>query len=156
MKQSAGILVYRIKNKSLEILLVHPGGPFWVKKDIGAWTIPKGEPGEAEDLLITAKREFVEETGKEITGSFIELKPIKQKSGKLIFAWAIESEFNVSELKSNMFEIEWPPGSAKKKSFPEIDKAEWFNKEKALIKINSGQQGLINELEEILKQNKTL
>jgi len=150
-KKSAGIILYRTQNDLFEILLVHPGGPFWVKKDEGAWTIPKGEFDD-EDPLEAAKREFEEETGKKVSGKFIELKPVKQKSGKLIFAWAVEGNMDTATIKSNEFEIEWPPGSGKMKSFPEIDKAGWFTIRDAAIKINPGQLSLIKELE-TKKQN---
>ena len=146
-KKSAGILLYRIQNKNPEIFLVHPGGPFWAKKDDGAWSIPKGEFEENEDPLEAAKREFEEETGLRISGEFVQLNPIKQKSGKIVFAWALEGNFDPATIKSNSFEIEWPPGSGKMRSFPEIDKAEWFSITVAKTKINSGQSALINELE---------
>ena len=146
MKQSAGILLYKKEKNELKILLAHPGGPFLAKKDEGAWTIPKGELNEEEDALAAAKREFAEETGQEIKVNCIPLKPIKQKGGKLIHAWAAEDELDVTKLKSNTFEMEWPPRSGKKQSFPEIDKAQWFTVEEALVKILPGQQGFIIEL----------
>ena len=146
-KKSAGIILYRIQNDLLEILLVHPGGPFWAKKDDGAWTIPKGEFDDDEDPLDAAKREFEEETGQKVSGKFIELSPVKQKSGKLIYAWAVKGEMDPATIKSNEFEIEWPPRSGKKKSFPEIDKAGWFNLKEAQKKIIEGQFVLIKELE---------
>ena len=146
-KKSAGILLYRIQNKNPEIFLVHPGGPFWAKKDDGAWSIPKGEFEDNEDPLDAAKREFEEETGLRISGEFVQLNPIKQKSGKIVFAWALEGNFDPATIKSNSFEIEWPPGSGKMRSFPEIDKAEWFSITVAKTKINSGQSALINEME---------
>src|SRR6218665_1989312 len=111
MKQSAGILLYRFEKEKLLFLLVHPGGPFWAKKDAGAWTIPKGEPGEGEDLLLAAQREFYEETGQKAEGRFLKLTPLKQKSGKLVHAWALEGAMDVSQLQSNTFELEWPPRS---------------------------------------------
>ena len=145
-KKSAGILLYRIKNKILEVLLVHPGGPFWLKKDEGAWTIPKGELNDNEEPFDAAIREMKEETGIILKGNFIELTPVKQKGGKLVYAWAKEQDVDPSEIKSNEFEIEWPPKSGKKRSFPEIDKADWFNIKTAKEKINSGQVPLIEEL----------
>ena len=145
-KKSAGILLFRRKNKLLEVFLVHPGGPFWAKKDDGAWSIPKGEFDDNEDALTAAKREFKEETGKAIEGKFIELSPIKQKSGKMVYAWAIEGDLDPATIKSNHFEIEWPPRSGKMKSFPEIDKADWFKEDEALKKINTGQTALVEEL----------
>ena len=146
-KKSAGILLYRIQNKDPEVFLVHPGGPFWAKKNDGAWSIPKGEFEDNEDPLDAAKREFEEETGLKISGKFIQLEPIKQKSGKIVFAWAVEGNIDPAIIKSNSFEIEWPPASGKMRSFPEIDKAEWFNLIESKKKINSGQSALINELE---------
>jgi predicted NUDIX family NTP pyrophosphohydrolase len=146
-KQSAGILLYRVANKNLEVFLIHPGGPFWAKKDDGAWSIPKGEFEDDEEPLSAAKREFEEETGIKISGEFIQLNPIKQKSGKIVYAWAVEGDIDPVKIKSNSFEIEWPPKSGKMKSFPEIDKAAWFNLSDALTKINVGQMSLIKELE---------
>ena len=150
-KKSAGILPYRIHKKSLEVLLAHPGGPFWKNKDLGAWSVVKGEYNEEEEPLSAAKREWQEETGIKLSGRFIPLKPIKQKSGKEIIAWAAEADIDPSHIKSNMFEIEWPPKSGKKQLFPEIDRAEWFNVKKAKEKINPAQAALIDELNEILK-----
>ena len=146
-KKSAGILLYRFTNDLAEILLVHPGGPFWAKKDLGAWSIPKGEFEANENPLDAAKREVEEETGIKVQGEFIELTPAKQKSGKVIYAWAQQKDINPEQIKSNNFEIEWPPKSGKKKSFPEIDKAAWFEVEDAKKKINAGQVPLITELE---------
>jgi len=113
-KKSAGILLYRFLNNSLQVLLVHPGGPFWKKKDLGAWTIPKGEFIEGqEDALVAAKREFKEETGFEIDGNFMPLSLIKQKSGKVVYAWALKGDLDINNLKSNIIKIEWPPHSIK-------------------------------------------
>lgn len=150
-KKSAGILVYRLKNKVPEVLLVHPGGPFWVNKDEGGWSIPKGEFNEEESALDAAKREFKEETGMEATGNFLPLTPRKQSSGKVVFAWALESDFDAEKIVSNTFEIEWPPKSGKKKLFPEVDQAQWFSAEEAKNKILSGQKGLIEELLSLLQ-----
>src|SRR5688572_9334973 len=116
--ESAGILIYRINNKTPEVLLVHPGGPYWMKKDLGVWSIPKGEVCEGEDHLKAAIREVEEETGWKLKGTFISLKTVKQKSGKYVHAWAFKGNFDPGTLKSNEFEIEWPPRSGKKKSFP--------------------------------------
>jgi predicted NUDIX family NTP pyrophosphohydrolase len=146
-KKSAGILLYRFHNNLTEVLLVHPGGPFWAKKDLGAWSIPKGEFGPEEDPLDAAKRELEEETGIKAEGYFIELTPVKQKSGKLVYAWALHKDIDPADIRSNSFEMEWPPKSGKKKSFPEIDKASWFNTDEARSKIIDGQAPLINELE---------
>jgi predicted NUDIX family NTP pyrophosphohydrolase len=150
MKQSAGIVFYRYHHKVLQVLLVHPGGPFWARKDAGAWTIPKGEPNEDEDLLLAAKREFAEETGFGIEGDFIKLTPVKQKGGKLVHAWAVEGDMDVTLLKSNTFEMPWPPGSTKMQVFPEIDRAEWFTVEEAIEKILPAQAAFIEELKLLL------
>ncbi|HKC36131.1 MAG TPA: NUDIX domain-containing protein [Chitinophagaceae bacterium] len=150
-KQSAGILLYRIRNKTLELFLVHPGGPFFAKKDHGAWSIPKGEFENDEEPLAAATREFKEETGMELSGEFIQLGSIKQKSGKIVYAWAVEGDIDPEKIKSNSFEIEWPPKSGKMKRFPEIDKAAWLNLNEAIVKINSGQLALIKELEDKLE-----
>lgn len=151
IKQSAGILLYRFVNKQPQFFLVHPGGPFWVKKDTGAWSIPKGEFTD-EDPLEAAQREFEEETG--IKAGFKKYKaltPVKLKSGKKVFAWAAEGDVDASAIKSNLFEMEWPPKSGKTISVPEIDKAGWFDKQVAMEKINSGQTALITELLRILQ-----
>ena len=146
-KKSAGILLYRFQNKNLEVFLVHPGGPFWAKKDDGAWSIPKGEFEDDEEPLTAAKREFEEETGLKISGGFIELNPVKQKGGKMVYAWAVEGNMDPAKIKSNNFEIEWPPGSGKMKAFPEIDNAEWFNMNNAKKKIIEAQSSFIEDLE---------
>lgn len=146
VKQSAGILLYRFIDNQLQVFLVHPGGPFFRSKDAGIWSIPKGEFLDDEDALAAAKREFLEETGKAIDGTFIPLTPIQQKSGKKVFAWAIEGDIDIENIFSNTFEIEWPPKSGKRQSFPEIDKGGWFDMETAKIKINAAQVGLIDSL----------
>jgi len=135
---------------ALEVLLAHPGGPFWKKRDAGAWTIPKGlvEPGA--DLLATAQREFTEETGFTATGDFIPLHPVKQKSGKVVHAFAIEADFTAQAFTSNQFEMEWPPRSGQWKSFPEIDQLAWFAVPQALSKIIAYQQPFLIELQQIL------
>jgi len=130
----------------LEIFLVHPGGPFWAKKDLGAWTIPKGEIEETERPFDAAKRELEEETGLCVSGDFIELTPVKQKNNKLIYAWALAYDLGDIIIKSNSFEIEWPPKSGKKMTFPEIDRGAWFNTNQAKIKIIQEQTPLITEL----------
>lgn len=145
-KISAGILFYRIQKHEVEVLLVHPGGPFWKNKDAGAWTIPKGEIEKDEDPLQAAKREVSEETGITISTELLELTPVKQKSGKIIHAWATKTDFDTSSFKSNQFEMEWPPHSRIRKKFPEIDKAGWFSIAEAKKKINKGQIPLIEEL----------
>jgi predicted NUDIX family NTP pyrophosphohydrolase len=149
-KKSAGILLYRYHHNLPEVLLVHPGGPFWVKKDLGAWSVPKGEFDDEENSFHAAVREMEEELGIKVTGEFVELSPVKQKGGKLIYAWALQGDFNIAEIKSNTFEMEWPPKSGITKLFPEIDKAAWFTMDGAKEKINKGQLPLIEELEIIL------
>lgn len=146
-KQSAGLLLYRRHKKSLEVFLVHPGGPFWKNKDEGSWSIPKGEFDENEDPLKAAIREFLEETGKSISGKFLKLNPVKQKSGKTVFAWAVEKNIDASNIVSNTFEMIWPPQSGKLQKFPEIDKASWFLINEAKKKINIAQAALLAELE---------
>lgn len=145
-KKSGGVLLYRLKNTILEVLLVHPGGPFWSKKDLGSWSIPKGEFTDEESGFVAAKREFQEEIGFEITGIYIELSPIKQKSGKTVFAWALEGDIDPKLIKSNTFEMEWPPKTNKMQSFPEIDRGEWFSVPDAKQKINISQASFIDEL----------
>ena len=148
-KQSAGILMYRKKGDSLEVFLVHPGGPFFAKKDMGAWSIPKGE-FENEEAVVAAKRELFEETGVVIGNELTPLTPQKQKGGKTVYAWAVEGNVDPKSIKSNLFELEWPPKSGKKQMFPEIDRAEWFPVQTAIQKINQGQVAFINELTEKL------
>lgn len=145
--QSAGILLYRNTNGQIEFFLVHPGGPFFKNKDNGYWSIPKGEFLPDEDPLTAAKREFEEETGKPVQAEkFIKLSPIKQKSGKTVYAWATEGDIDANIILSNNFEMEWPPKSGKMASFPEIDRAGWFNADDARIKLNAAQSALIDEL----------
>ena len=145
-KQSAGILLFRFNAGVLQVLLVHPGGPFFKSKDAGAWSIPKGEFNGNEQALDSAKREFQEETGFGIKGNFVELRPVVLKSGKKIFAWAAQGDLDTTKVTSNFFELEWPPRSGIKQSFPETDKAEWFAIETAKVKINEGQLGLLEQL----------
>jgi predicted NUDIX family NTP pyrophosphohydrolase len=145
-RTSAGLLMYRIKDGALEVLLAHPGGPFFQRKDDGAWTIPKGEPDADEDLVVTAQREFEEETSIKPTGPFIPLRPIQQKGGKVVHAWAFEADFDPASIKSNTFTMEWPPKSGRQQEFPEIDRAEWFDVATAKTKIRTGQEALIDEL----------
>lgn len=147
MRKSAGILLYRVHNRVLEVLLVHPGGPFWKNKDAAAWSIPKGEFTNEEDPLEAALRELEEETGIPVKKSTCTpLTPVKQKGGKLIMAWAMKGNLKPEEIKSNTFEFEWPPKSGKKQEFPEIDKAGWFTIEEAKEKINPAQAALLDEL----------
>jgi predicted NUDIX family NTP pyrophosphohydrolase len=146
IKQSAGLLVYRDTGDGVEILLVHPGGPFNTKKDEGVWSIPKGEFDDGEDSLTAARREFEEETSFKIAGDFFELKAVKQKGGKIVHAWAVEADVDADAIKSNTFEMEWPPKSGKMSGFPEVDRAAWFNIKTAIQKINPVQAALIDEL----------
>jgi len=145
-KESAGLLMYRLRNSTLEVFLVHPGGPYWAKKDLGAWSIPKGESAEDEDRLDTAKREFQEETGFLPEGNFIALTPIKQPGGKLVHAWAFKGDCDAKAIVSNTFSIEWPPRSGKRQAFPEVDRAEWFTIDAAKEKILKGQASFLEEL----------
>jgi predicted NUDIX family NTP pyrophosphohydrolase len=150
-KSSAGLLMYRRRHGVIEVLLVHPGGPFWAKKDLGSWSIPKGLFEQDEDPLEAAKREFKEETGYQATGKFIPLTSLKQAGGKIIHAWAVEGNLDTSSIKSNTFPMEWPPRSGKWKNFPEVDRAEWLTIDVAKEKILKGQIGFIEELQKILR-----
>jgi predicted NUDIX family NTP pyrophosphohydrolase len=146
-KTSAGILVFRNRPAAgVQVMLVHPGGPFWTKKDEGAWSIPKGLAGEGEDLLAAAQREFFEETGAVIRGEFIDLGAHKQSGGKTIVAWGCESDFDPALLNSNVFSMEWPPRSGKTAEFPEVDKAGWYSLDEALKKVTKGQRPIIAAL----------
>ena len=150
-RRSGGILLYRRNAGAVEFLLVHPGGPFWAKKDLGAWSIPKGEYSDAEDALATAQREFAEETGSELQGEFLPLGDVKQKGGKLVSAWALEGDFDPARLTCNQFEMEWPPRSGRKQSFPEVDRAQWFSPAEARQKIVPAQGEFITRLLAILR-----
>jgi len=145
-KQSAGILLYRIRDNRTQVFLVHPGGPFFRNKDDGSWSIPKGEFEAGEETLAAAKREFEEETGQKIDGDFKSLESVTLKSGKKIFCWAIEGDIDHETIVSNLFEMEWPPKSGKRQSFPEIDRAAWFDLKTAKIKLNGAQGALIDSL----------
>jgi predicted NUDIX family NTP pyrophosphohydrolase len=149
-KVSAGLLMYRMRDGHVEVLLVHPGGPFWAKKDQGAWSIPKGEVEAAEDPFSTAKREFEEELGFEPKGKFTKLQTVKQKGGKTVQAWAFEGNCEPSSVRSNTFLMEWPPRSGKEREFPEIDRAEFFEMRDAKQRINAAQSELLSELEHLL------
>jgi predicted NUDIX family NTP pyrophosphohydrolase len=148
---SAGLLMYRIQDGTLQVLLAHPGGPFFKKKNDGAWTIPKGEPEPSEDLLAAAQREFQEEIGVAPTGPFTALTPVTQKGGKIVHAWAFEGDCDPSAITSNTFSIEWPLKSGRQMEFPEIDRAAFFDVEAAKRKIKAAQAALIEELEATLK-----
>lgn len=155
-KHSAGLLMYRYRDGVLEVFLVHPGGPFWARKDLGAWSLPKGEFTPEEDALAAARREFAEETGLPAAGKFIPLTPRKQPSGKLIQAWAFEGDCDPSAVKSNTFALEWPPRSGRQEEFPEIDRAGWFTLEEAKEKIIKGQVGFLEELQETIEFNQAI
>jgi predicted NUDIX family NTP pyrophosphohydrolase len=149
-KQSAGLLVYRRRNSGAEVLLVHPGGPFWQNKDRGAWSIPKGEFSLHEDPLEVARREFHEETGFTADGSFVAIQPLKQPGGKTVHAWLVEGDFDPAQVRSNTFSIEWPRGSGKVCEFPEVDRAGWFTIAEAREKILPGQRAFLDALEAAL------
>ncbi|HYC37024.1 MAG TPA: NUDIX domain-containing protein [Usitatibacter sp.] len=148
-KRSAGILLYRRREGRLEVFLAHPGGPFWARKDAGAWTIPKGLIDEGEDPQAAARREFREETGVEITGELHPLQPLKQPSGKMVLAWACEGDCDAHSIRSNLFSMEWPPRSGNLREFPEIDRAGWFSLEEARGKLLKGQLGFLDQLERL-------
>ena len=148
-KRSAGILMFRRGAQGLEVLLVHPGGPFWARKDRGAWSIPKGEYSKGDEPLATAIREFAEETGIRPLGELTPLGEITQPGRKIVTAFALEGDFDPATLKSNTFELEWPPKSGRKASFPEVDRAQWFSLEMAREKILSGQREFITRLLEM-------
>lgn len=151
-KISAGLLMYRIRDEQIEVLLVHPGGPFWAKKDAGAWSIPKGEIGPGEEPLATARREFQEELGLEPRGEFAPLGTVTQRAGKTVEAWAVEGDCDLATLRSNTFRLEWPPRSGKFQEFPEVDRAAFFGLREAREKINPGQAELLSELERRLRR----
>jgi predicted NUDIX family NTP pyrophosphohydrolase len=138
--------MYRRRGGSFEILLAHPGGPFWARKDDGAWTLPKGEYDDGEEALAAARREFAEETGVAADGPFIELGELRQKSGKQVRAWAFESDCDPATLKSNLFEMEWPPRSGRMQSFPEIDRLAWFAPAEARVKLLPSQLPFLERL----------
>lgn len=148
-KQSAGLLMFR-SNTALEILFVHPGGPFWAKKDLGAWTIPKGEYADGEEPLAAARREFEEETGFSPDGEFIDLGAIKQAGGKIVRVWAVEGDCDPAALVSNRFQMEWPPRSGRLAEFPEVDRAAWFSLAEAKERILASQQPILNLLTDLL------
>ena len=149
-KRSAGLLLFRRRAGILEVFLVHPGGPFWAKKDAGAWTIPKGEIDEGEDELAAARRETAEETGFAPDGNFVALPPIRQKAGKVVVAWAIEAECDPSQLRSNLFSMEWPPRSGRTAEFPEIDRGAWFSMDEARGKLLEAQLPLLDSLQALV------
>ena len=150
-KLSAGLLMYRLSNSQLEVLLVHPGGPFWKNKDAGAWSIPKGEVDPGEDLLAAAQREFQEELGIHPTGKFVPLYPVKQKNGKTVHAWAVLGDCDPAAIKSNTFTMEWPPKSGRQTEFPEVDRAQFFDLPIARKKINPAQAAFLDQLQQIVQ-----
>jgi len=149
-RTSAGVLPYRMSGGTLEVLLVHPGGPFWAKKDRGAWSVPKGEVGPDEAPLDAALREFEEETGARADGDLMALSPVRQKGGKTVHAWAMHGDLDASAVRSNTFEMEWPPRSGRRQAFPEVDRAAWFALEEARVRILEGQVPLLDELARLL------
>lgn len=148
-RQSAGLLLFRESRGAIEVLLVHPGGPFWARKDDGAWSIPKGEFDADEEPLAAARREFAEETGATVDGEFIELQPVRQPSGKIVHAWAVRADFDPAQLRSNTFAMEWPPKSGQLREFPEVDRAAWFAVDEARAKIQPGQLPLLDQLDQL-------
>jgi predicted NUDIX family NTP pyrophosphohydrolase len=151
-KSSAGILMYRVAATAFEVLLVHPGGPFYRNKDDGAWSIPKGEHDAHENPLDVARREFEEETGYPVSGAFLALEPVKQKGGKVVSAWAVEGDCDAARIRSNTFEMEWPPRSGKRVTFPEVDRAGWFLPDEARAKLLPAQRAFVDQLCAMLGQ----
>ena len=151
-KLSAGLLVYRGGRDATEVLLVHPGGPFWARRDAGAWSIPKGEVGDGEDAPTRAETEFIEELGQPApAGARIDLGEVRQKGGKLVHAWAVEGDLDPEVATSNTFEIEWPRGSGVTRAFPEVDRAAWFGLDEARVKLLDGQRPLLDRLTDTLR-----
>lgn len=153
-KISAGILLYRVRDHAVEVFLVHPGGPYWARKDDGAWSIPKGEAMEGADLLATAYTEFHEETGSPLEGESVPLAPLKQPGGKLVHAWAVRGDIDATSIRSNTFAIEWPPRSGKTRDFPEVDRGGWFDLPTARQKLLAGQRGFLDQLQAHLLQKR--
>ncbi len=151
-RKSAGLLMFRRSGPQLEVLLAHPGGPFWARKDLASWSLPKGEYPETEDPLAAAKREFVEETGIVPEGDFIPLGEVRQAGGKLVTAWAFEGDCDAACIQSNSFSMEWPKGSGRMQEFPEVDRAEWFSLEQARAKVNQAQAVFLDRLSEHLSR----
>jgi predicted NUDIX family NTP pyrophosphohydrolase len=145
--RSAGIVAFRRRQGAIEVLLVHPGGPFWRKKDKGAWSIPKGEYGAGENPEMVARREFREEVGIELTGELSALGDVRQRGGKIVTAFAVETDLDAAHIQSNSFELEWPPRSGRRQAFPEVDRASWFELASARVKINDAQRALLDRLE---------
>jgi predicted NUDIX family NTP pyrophosphohydrolase len=152
MIRSAGLLMYRHRGGELEVLLAHPGGPYWVKRDAGAWGIPKGVVEDGEDTLAAARREFREEMGFEAVGEVRALEPLRQPSGKVVYAWAVEGDCDAAAVRSNEFQLEWPPKSGLMKSFPEIDRAAWFALDEARVRMLPGQRAFLEQLQAMVRQ----
>lgn len=151
-RRSAGILLFRRRDGEPEVLLVHPGGPFWAKKDDGAWSLPKGEHDDAEDALVAARREFFEELGSRLpAGRITPLGEVRQKGGKRVAAWAVEGDLDASAIRSNNFELEWPPRSGRRQQFPEVDRAGWFGLDAARVKLNAAQVPFVDRIAELLE-----
>lgn len=150
-RKSAGILLYRKDGDDISVLLVHPGGPYWTSKDLGAWSMPKGEYGDDEDAEAAARREFLEETGQAVDGPIAPLGEVRQASGKRVTAFAAEGDLNSAHVKSNTFEMEWPPKSGQTRSYPEVDAAQWFSLPQARKKMHAGQRGFLDRLEASLR-----
>jgi predicted NUDIX family NTP pyrophosphohydrolase len=148
--RSAGILLYRRGDEGLQVLLVHPGGPYWARKDEGAWSIPKGEYASGEDALAAAQREFLEETGFAVSGPFVALSPVRQSGGKVIRAWAAAGDLDPAGLRSNSVTLEWPPKSGMRGEYPEVDRGGWFSIAEARIKLNPAQRALLDELTQLV------
>jgi predicted NUDIX family NTP pyrophosphohydrolase len=151
VKRSAGLILYRLREGGPEVFLAHPGGPYWASKDLGVWSIPKGEIDEGEDPLEAARREFEEETGFRPEGEFRRLEPVRQRSGKIVYAWAVEGDCDPAALRSNTFPLEWPPRSGRFLDIPEVDRGGWFGLPQAHEKILDGQRPLLTQLEIILR-----
>ncbi len=149
-RTSAGILLHRRRDGAAQVFLVHPGGPFWARKDLGAWSIPKGEYAQGEDPQAAALREFEEETGQRLHGELHSLKPCRQAGGKTVVAWALEGDCDAAAIRSNRFRMEWPPKSGREQEFPEVDCAAWFDLEEARRRILPSQTPLLDELERLL------
>jgi predicted NUDIX family NTP pyrophosphohydrolase len=154
-KRSAGLLLYREKQGALQVFLVHPGGPFWAGKDDGSWSIPKGELADSEDPLEAAKREFREETSLPVSGEYLPLEPVRQAGGKIVYAWAVRSDVDPDRVKSNTFSLEWPKGSGKMRTFPEIDRGGWFPLDLAKKKILRAQRSFLDQLAAAASRHET-
>jgi predicted NUDIX family NTP pyrophosphohydrolase len=155
LKNSAGLLLFRLRDGHLEIFLVHPGGPLWARKDLGAWSIPKGRIEDGENALDAAQREFEEETGLKPEGAFVPLTPVTQRGGKVVYGWAFEGDCDPGTVSSNTFTMEWPPRSGRMQQFPEVDRACFFDVEEARTKINPAQAQFLEELERLLQSRST-